>query len=157
MRVDAAVLSFVVVGGLVALVVAVVVATTVGLVLRRRSGRIRAVAVEARDVAVLTSADLGAALGERATLVQFSTAFCAPCRPTRVILSQVADMVDGVVHVDVDAANRLDLVRRLRINSTPTVLILDPDGEIVRRAVGRPTKAAVLAALASGSDSRVES
>jgi thiol-disulfide isomerase/thioredoxin len=144
------------VGGLVALFAALAVATTVGLVLRRRLGRIRAVD-GGRDVAVLTSADLGAALGERATLVQFSTAFCAPCRPTRVILSQVADMVDGVVHVDVDAANRLDLVRRLRINSTPTVLILDPAGEIVRRAVGRPTKAAVLAALASGSDSRVES
>lgn len=144
----------VMVGGLIALLAALAVATAVGLTLRRRSGRIRDVA----DVPeVLTSADLGAALGERATLVQFSTAFCAPCRPTRVILSQVADMVDGVVHVDVDAANRLDLVRRLRINSTPTVLILDPAGEIVRRAVGRPTKAAVLAALASGSDSRVES
>jgi thiol-disulfide isomerase/thioredoxin len=144
------------VGGVVALVAALAVGAAVGLVLRRRAGRIRNVA-EAQDVDVLTSADLGAALGERATLVQFSTAFCAPCRPTRVILSQVAGMVDGVVHVDVDAANRLDLVRRLRINSTPTVLILGPDGEIVRRAVGRPTKAAVLAALTSGSDSRVES
>lgn len=154
MRGGALVLLPVMVGGLIALLAALAVATAVGLTLRRRSGRIRDVA----DVPeVLTSADLGAALGERATLVQFSTAFCAPCRPTRVILSQVADMVDGVVHVDVDAANRLDLVRRLRINSTPTVLILDPDGEIVRRAVGRPTKAAVLAALASGSDSRVES
>lgn len=154
MRGGALVLLPVMVGGLIALLAALAVATAVGLTLRRRSGRIRDVA----DVPeVLTSADLGAALGERATLVQFSTAFCAPCRPTRVILSQVADMVDGVVHVDVDAANRLDLVRRLRINSTPTVLILDPAGEIVRRAVGRPTKAAVLAALASGSDSRVES
>ena len=141
------------VGGLIALVAALTVAVAIGLVLRRRSGQLRTSPGEA----VLTSADLGSALGERATLVQFSTAFCAPCRPTRVILSQVADMVDGVVHVDVDAADRLDLVRRLRINSTPTVLILGPDGEIVRRAVGRPAKAAVLAALASGSDSRVES
>jgi hypothetical protein len=37
-------------------------------------------------------------------------------------------MVGGVSHVEVDAAERLDLVRRLRINSTPTVLVLGPDG-----------------------------
>jgi thiol-disulfide isomerase/thioredoxin len=96
---------------------------------------------------VLTEADLGSSLGPRATLVQFSTAFCAPCRPTRQILSQVAGMADGVIHVDIDAAERLDLVRRLRINSTPTVLVLGPDGAIVKRAVGLPRKADVIAAL----------
>ena len=98
---------------------------------------------------VLTEADLGGPLGQRATLVQFSTAFCAPCRPTRQILGQVAGMVDGVTHVEVDAAARLDLVRRLRINSTPTVLVLDPDGAIVKRAAGLPRKADVIAALGS--------
>jgi thiol-disulfide isomerase/thioredoxin len=95
----------------------------------------------------LSEADLGATLGPRATLVQFSTAFCAPCRPTRQILAQVAGMVDGVAHVEIDATSRLDLVRRLRINSTPTVLVLDPDGAIVSRAVGAPRKADVIAAL----------
>jgi thiol-disulfide isomerase/thioredoxin len=98
---------------------------------------------------VLTEADLGRPLGRRATLVQFSTAFCAPCRPTRQILAQVAAMVDGVAHVEVDAAARLDLVRRLRINSTPTVLVLGPDGAIVKRAAGLPRKADVIAALGS--------
>src|SRR6266699_557138 len=75
--------------------------------------------------------------------------FRAPCRPTRQILAQVAGMVDGVTHVDVDAAARLDLARRLRINSTPTVLVLDPDGVVVKRAVGLPRKADVIAALGS--------
>ena len=98
---------------------------------------------------MLTEADLGGPLGQRATLVQFSTAFCAPCRPTRQILGQVAGMVDGVTHVEVDAADRLDLVRRLRINSTPTVLVLDPAGAIVKRAAGLPRKADVIAALGS--------
>jgi thiol-disulfide isomerase/thioredoxin len=96
---------------------------------------------------VLTEADLGGPLGRQATLVQFSTAFCAPCRPTRQILTQVAGMVDGVTHVEVDAAARLDLVRRLRINSTPTVLVLGPDGAIAKRAVGLPRKADVIVAL----------
>src|SRR5690242_14365268 len=33
--------------------------------------------------------DLGATPGERATLLQFSSAFCAPCRATKRILSDV--------------------------------------------------------------------
>jgi thiol-disulfide isomerase/thioredoxin len=98
---------------------------------------------------VLTEADLGGPLGQRATLVQFSTAFCAPCRPIRQILGQVAGMADGVSYVEVDAAERLDLVRRLRINSTPTVLVLGPDGAVAKRAVGAPRKADVIAALGS--------
>ena len=96
---------------------------------------------------VLTAVDLGTGLGERATLVQFSTAFCAPCRPTRQILAGVAGMVDGVRHVEIEATDRLDLVRRLRILSTPTILVLGPDGAIGKRATGLPRKADVIAAL----------
>ena len=140
-------------GGLIALVAALAVASALGLVLRRRAGRFRA--GRARPPAsgalggavTLTEADLGGPLGEQATLVQFSTPFCAPCRPTRQILGQVAGMVDGVSHIEVDAAERLDLARRLRINSTPTVLVLGPDGVIRSRAVGQPRKADVMAAL----------
>jgi len=144
-------------GGLIALAAALVAASALGLALRRRGGRFRAARVSpapgglpdgpAPDV--LTEADLGGPLGQQATLVQFSTAFCAPCRPTRQILTQVAGMVDGVTHVEVDAAARLDLVRRLRINSTPTVLVLGPDGAIAKRAVGLPRKADVIAALST--------
>jgi len=142
-------------GGLIALAAALVAASALGLVLRRRAGRFRAARVppvgpgvpDSPAADVLTEADLGGPLGRQATLVQFSTAFCAPCRPTRQILTQVAGMVDGVTHVEVDAAARLDLVRRLRINSTPTVLVLGPDGAIAKRAVGLPRKADVIAAL----------
>ena len=142
-------------GGLIALGAALVAASALGLVLRRRAGRFRSarVALVSPGVPdgpapdVLTETDLGGPLGQRATLVQFSTAFCAPCRPTRQIQTQVAGMVDGVTHVEVDAAARLDLVRRLRISSTPTVLVLGPDGAIAKRAVGLPRKADVIAAL----------
>jgi thiol-disulfide isomerase/thioredoxin len=144
----APVLCIGVTGGLIALAVALAAASVLGLALRRRAGRFRAAPVLVR-ADVLTEADLGAPLGRQATLVQFSTAFCAPCRPTRQILAQVAGMVDGVTHIDVDAAARLDLARRLRVNSTPTVLVLDPDGAIVKRAVGLLRKADVIAALGS--------
>nr|WP_308377882.1 thioredoxin family protein [Streptomyces sp. ISL-98] len=95
----------------------------------------------------LGAAEIGAEPGERATLVQFSTAFCQPCRATRRTLAEVAHMVEGVAHVEIDAEARLDLVRELGIVKTPTVLVLDADGWIVRRASGQPRRAAVIAAL----------
>ncbi|MFG2681434.1 TlpA family protein disulfide reductase [Streptomyces sp. NPDC048392] len=95
----------------------------------------------------LDAADLGAALGGRATLVQFSSAFCAPCRATRRVLGEVAGMVPGVAHVEIDAEARLELVRALDVLKTPTVLVLDADGRVVRRAVGQPRRADVIAAL----------
>ena len=96
---------------------------------------------------MLTSVELGLPLGQRATLVQFSTAFCAPCRATRRILAEVAGMVDGVAHVEIDAESHLDLVRRLDIRRTPTVLVVGPDGRIAKRASGQPRKADVIAAV----------
>ncbi|MFI2373767.1 thioredoxin family protein [Streptomyces sp. NPDC018964] len=86
-------------------------------------------------------------LGERATLVQFSSAFCAPCRATRRVLAEVAALVPGVAHVEIDAEAHLDLVRRLEIVRTPTVLVLDAAGRVVRRASGQPRRADVIAAL----------
>ncbi|CAM5328239.1 TlpA family protein disulfide reductase [Streptomyces abikoensis] len=95
----------------------------------------------------LGAADIGGELGERATLVQFSSAFCQPCRATRRTLEQVAGMVEGVAHVEVDAEAHLALVRSLGITATPTVLVLDAAGRVVRRAAGQPRKADVIAAL----------
>lgn len=133
--------------GLLALLAALVLASVVGLWLGR-SGRRIARPLDPRDDAErLTVEDVGSPLGERATLVQFSTAFCQPCRATRRILADVAGLVDGVAHVEIDAESRLDLVRRLDILRTPTVLVLDADGRVVRRASGQPRKEDVLAAL----------
>ncbi len=104
---------------------------------------------------LMTDAELGGQLGQRATLVQFSTAFCAPCRATRRILAEVAGMTDGVAHVEIDAESHLDLVRRLDIRRTPTVLVLDPDGRIAKRATGQPRKADVIAALGDVRQARI--
>ena len=90
-----------------------------------------------------------AELGERATLLQFSSAFCAPCRATRRVLAEVADSVEGVRHVEVDAESHLQLVRELGILKTPTTLVLDARGREAFRAAGQPTRAAVLQALGS--------
>jgi len=146
--------------GVIALIVALAVAVAAGLAWRRANGRMRAAAPDGAARAagrpgepapnpgpVITGAELGLPLGERATLVQFSTAFCAPCRATRQILAEVAGMTDGVAHVEIDAESHLDLVRRLDIRRTPTVLVVGPDGRIAKRASGQPRKADVIAAL----------
>ena len=88
--------------------------------------------------------------GERATLLQFSSAFCAPCRATRRVLDDVARTVPGVAHVEVDAEHHLDLVRRLNILRTPTTLVLDAAGREVTRATGAPRREQVLTALEGG-------
>jgi thiol-disulfide isomerase/thioredoxin len=150
-----------VVGGLIVLVVALAVAAAVGFALRYRQGRFqqhRSKSVgggtgsadpHTRSAAVtpLTAEDLGAPLGERATLVQFSTEFCTYCPPTRALLTEVAAGASGVTFVEIDAAHRLDLARRLRVFSTPTVLVLAADGTISQRAAGKPRKSDLLAAV----------
>ena len=127
--------------GVLALLAAVALTAVVALLRRRYDGRLRSRS-GAEDIRPLLS---GA--GERATLVQFSSAFCAPCRATRRLLAQAADQVPGVLHVEVDAEDNLELVRRLGIVKTPTTLVLDGDGHEVVRATGQPRMADVLAAL----------
>jgi len=110
---------------------------------RRASGRVAPAAAT-----VLTDAGVAVPLGERATLLQFSSAFCAPCRATRRVLGEVVGLVPGVTHVEVDAEQHLEVVRTLRVLRTPTTLILDADGQEVSRAAGLPQRDQVLAALA---------
>jgi thiol-disulfide isomerase/thioredoxin len=120
---------------------------------RKAAVRKQAVAPEDADDKVrLTETDLGVELGQRATLLQFSSAFCAPCRATRRTLAEVESMVEGVRHVELDAESHLDLVRRLDILRTPTVLVLDAAGAIVTRASGQPRKPDVIAALGAAVD-----
>jgi thiol-disulfide isomerase/thioredoxin len=137
---------------------ALVLATAVGLWWRARNGRVVAKSSVSAgsagladgstgSVEELTAGDLGAELGGRATLVQFSSAFCAPCRATRQILGEVAKMVEGVSHIEIDAESRLDLVRRLDVRRTPTTFVLGPDGHVTHRASGQPRKADVIAAV----------
>jgi thiol-disulfide isomerase/thioredoxin len=99
------------------------------------------------DPNVLAGTSYAAALGERATLLQFSSAFCAPCRATRQTLAFVAAQVPGVTHVEIDAEHHLELVRRLGVLRTPTTLVLDGRGVEATRAAGAPRRDQVLSAL----------
>jgi thiol-disulfide isomerase/thioredoxin len=94
-------------------------------------------------------ASVGGQLGDRATLLQFSSAFCAPCRATRRVLGEVTGLVDGVAHVEVDAEHHLEATRTFGILRTPTTIVLDAQGVEVTRATGAPTRDQVLTALAA--------
>lgn len=138
--------------GLLIAVLVLIAASAFGLYRKRTDGRMRAREPRTDDisaVAPLTEPTLGGPLGARATLVQFSSAFCAPCRATRVLLAKVAEDVDGVAHYDLDAEAHLDLVRELGILRTPTTLVLDPSGRETARAGGVPRREQVLAAVAA--------
>lgn len=157
--------------GIVVLVLAVLVAVGFGLHRRRIDGRFDEVpllAPRSVDVGpsksqdsspevappstgeVLAATIADADLGSRATLVQFSSAFCAPCRTTRVVLADVADSHEGVHHLEIDAEQHLALVRRLGVRRTPTTLVLDAAGRELLRAAGAPRREQVLAALPVG-------
>ncbi len=147
--------------GVWVLVVAVVAALGFGLYRALTDGRFRGThevhgaepdstgerATEPDVRSVLAGTPWADQLGERATLLQFSSAFCAPCRATRRILGDVASSSPGVVHIEVDAEHHLDVVRRLGILRTPTTLVLDEQGLEITRATGAPTKQQVMAAL----------
>ncbi|MCL3837867.1 TlpA family protein disulfide reductase [Aeromicrobium duanguangcaii] len=133
--------------GVQVLVAAVMVAGAAALIMRWKNGRFAAPAADPQDGERLDPDDLGAPLGQRATLVQFSSAFCAPCRATRQVLSQVTSLVPGVAAVEIDAEAQLELVRRMNVLRTPTVLVLDAQGRVVERASGAPTRDQVLVAL----------
>lgn len=135
--------------GIVALGAALLLALVLGLAHRRNDGQLRQRTSGSRW-ARAAGEDLRPLLtgsGERATLVQFSSAFCAPCRATRTVLAKVAGQVPGVLHLEIDAEANLELVRRLGIVKTPTTLVLDAGGREIVRATGQPRTADVLAAV----------
>jgi thiol-disulfide isomerase/thioredoxin len=142
--------------GLIVLLGTLAATGALGLAYTRRTGRLRAAAARPTVAPEFglpgELAALGLEPGERATLLQFSSTFCAPCRATRTLLSEVASTVPGVRHVELDVADgneALALVRRLDIRRTPTTLILDSSGSEVRRASGVPRREQVVDALAA--------
>ncbi|GAA3860380.1 hypothetical protein GCM10022381_01080 [Leifsonia kafniensis] len=125
-----------------ALVLALVaVATGLGLVWRRRQGRVRAVGTSSH-AGLIQPADVAssAPFGAHATLLQFSTDFCARCPGTHRLLGAVADARPGVVHLDVDLTHRADLANRFNILQTPTTIVLDGSGRIRARVSGVPDR-----------------
>ncbi|MGZ4506427.1 MAG: thioredoxin family protein [Blastococcus sp.] len=128
--------------GAAVVVAALVVTAAAAWWLRTRNGAVRAVAPEERG-AVSAEAPVFERLGVRPadadlTVVQFSTAFCGPCRTTRARLQQMQATRPGLAYVHVDAESHLDEVRALDVRRTPTLFYLHRDGSLLGRSSGAP-------------------
>lgn len=117
--------------------------TVLGLAHRRAAGRVGARPAAGGERVDPSSLIEGATLGSAATVVQFSTEFCARCPGVRRMLVQVASERDGVVHLDVDLTHRADLADRFRVRQTPTLLVLDAEGIARSRIGGAPARSVV--------------
>lgn len=131
------------------LVAALVLSAAVSWWLRTRSGAVRPAGPVPDDapnvadglptgpLAVLEGLGLRPAEAEL-TVVQFSTAFCAPCRATRARLEQLRGGHPGLAVVHVDAESELAAVRALDVRRTPTLFYLDRTGALLGRSNGAP-------------------
>jgi thiol-disulfide isomerase/thioredoxin len=124
--------------GAAVLVAALVVTAAAAWWLRARSGAVRTGGVG--DAVISPAFDrLGVRPGEAdLTVVQFSTAFCAPCRSTKARLQQLQTTRPGLAVVHVDAESHLDEVRELDVRRTPTLFYLGRDGRLIGRSSGAP-------------------
>ena len=114
--------------------------------LRTRDGAVRPAGPrEDADLAVLRRLGVRPADADL-TVVQFSTATCAPCRTTRAQLAALTAGRPGLAGVPVDAEEHLDAVRDLDVRRTPTLFHVGRDGALVGRSSGAP-RAGELAAL----------
>jgi thiol-disulfide isomerase/thioredoxin len=123
--------------------------------LRARNGAVRSVPDE-EDGGVdgAGAREVLAGLGVRPdeadlTVVQFSTAFCGPCRATRARLQQLQSTRPGLAYVHVDAESHLDEVRALDVRRTPTLFYLDRAGTVIGRSSGAPRPEELAALVAA--------
>lgn len=143
--------------GLLVVLATLGVATALGLVLRARSGRVRA--ASSAPAAGPTGWDLAGTAPrgpQRVLLLQLSSPVCAPCRQTAAVLGELAAGDSSVRHVEIDVAERADVARALGVLRTPTTVAFDADGAELARVSGVPRVDELLAALgrAGGPDTR---
>ena len=132
--------------GLLAVVGALAAATVLGLVLRARSGRVRTTGAAMHGWALAGRAPAAA---DRVLLLQLSSPICTPCRQTAAVLEELAADTAGVVHIEVDVAERPDVARTLHVMRTPTTVAFDRTGAELLRVSGVPRATELTSALAT--------
>lgn len=130
---------------LIPIAIVLLASTAFGIWYKRSRGEFRA--KKSLHGPTLTEQIIGTPLGSKATMVQFSSAFCSPCRATKVLLEHMVETMPEIRYAHIDAESHLELVRKLDIRSTPTTLFLNSEGVEVGRAMGTPKRDQVLKAL----------
>lgn len=125
----------------------IALATLAGIMWRSQTGRAKQTSgdgvVDLVELAVIKDGKLAKKFGRQATFVQFSSEFCSSCSQTSKLLQEVERSNSGVLHLEVDITNRLELAKKYSILQTPTTLVLDSQGRIKSR-IGGSTKPQVI-------------
>ncbi len=125
--------------GAAVLVAALAVTAVAAWWLRARNGAVRAAGTQENDVAPSVFQRLGVdPTAADLTVVQFSTAFCGPCRTTKARLEHLRSTRPRLAYVHVDAESHLDEVRELDVRRTPTLFYVGRDGALIARSSGAP-------------------
>lgn len=130
-------------GAVVAVLAALAGAATVGWVMTRRSGAVRAT----DPTRNLDTTDLGLSTAGP-TVVHFSASWCGPCTQVRRVVDQVCDSLEHVAHVEIDLDANQAAAQRLSVLSLPTTFIFDADGKQRYRSSGVPKADDLRSALA---------
>jgi thiol-disulfide isomerase/thioredoxin len=123
-----------------------VLASAFGFYWRSQQGKLKA---PAKIHNFISKDEIGIDLAERVTIVQFSSAFCSPCKATAQIISTLIKDMDDVKFVQIKSEENLQMVEKYDIKSTPTVIFFNSHAMEVGRAVGIPTSQQVLASIAA--------
>ncbi len=125
---------------LILLVALVLLAVAAGLWFKFNNGRARSVTsgekVDLKELAATKDGEPVTQFGKKITFLQFSSEFCSQCVTTARTLRDLELHGDGVLHIEVDITNRLDLAKKFSILQTPTTLVLDAQGRITSRIGG---------------------
>ena len=145
--------------GAIVLVAALVLCAAAAWWLRARDGAVKDVAEPDGDRDVLAVLErLGARPADAdLTVIQFSTAFCGPCRATRARLEHLQGAHAGLAVVHVDAEQQLDAVRELDVRRTPTLFYVGRDGGLLGRSSGAPRAEELTALVTAHTGTREES
>ncbi|MFE9582489.1 thioredoxin family protein [Nocardia sp. NPDC006044] len=124
------------------LAVMLLAALAVGVILRRREGRVRAA-----DVIEIPSAraDLLAAVGVTGSVpavLHFSADWCGPCAAVRRVVAdvtgQLAESAQPPLDIEVDIDAEPALAKELNVLSLPTTFVFDSEGRERFRISGVP-------------------
>jgi|TARA_B110000908_G_scaffold96113_1_gene113672 thiol-disulfide isomerase/thioredoxin len=120
----------------------IAVATLAGLVYRFFRGRGHSVSgaqcIKLEKLKILKDGEEITKFGKEATVVLFSTEYCGQCPAVRRSLAKLEYRKGGLLFIEVDITNRINLAAHFNISQTPTMFILNPAGEIRFRIGGTP-------------------
>ena len=80
-------------------------------------------------------------------LVDFTAAWCGPCKRLAPIVDEVADALEGKVKVGkIDIDESPVTTQKFGVRGVPTLLVIE-DGKVVNQSVGLVSKAKILGML----------